>query len=464
MEMRRRLQFALLLLLALVVTGAASAEMPRALGGDGTIFSLAQGTYGELFPAGSEDAADHPILALEIRRPQSEPELVAVPATFGPSEELSPMLVMESSSNTVFLLWESWSGLTQSRFLISSFQDSAWSEVIEITGTPFSYKSAASIAVTHDVFDCLLGTCVGEATSVSRTVVHLIWQQDSERGTPVTIYAPLVLENGHYIDEHPQIVLNDLLPVPEGESTTLAARVAPQIRTGRSNNGVVIGFLDGETGQLASVEVRVLPGELSDLGDVLRDGVQEAGEGKDLGDDGDLQAIIDQARHQLIDVGARLDPEVLSRLVDATEVYLGNAKAEEAVLEHVATGARHQLIDVGARLTERRLMRTVGEARHQLIDVGVRGRGDVGKPTQHRHDLQVQTVHAIAAPDLPTATWKLFLAPSGKHPLVAWNGENVVRYRESTDAGWSETFDLKLNERLDQSDAERILEQRVQGR
>jgi len=462
--MRRLRHIGLLLLLSVLVAGAAAAEVPRVLGADGTIFSLVQGEYGELFPDGSEDAAEHPVLALEIRRPQSEPELVAVPATFGPGEEFSPTLVLESSSNSVFLLWESWASLTQSRFLVTSFADSTWSEVIEITGAPFSWKSAARIAVTHDEFDCLLVGCEGEATTVGRTIVHLIWQQDSERGAPVTIYAPLVLENGRYVGEHPEVLLNDLLPSPEGEAASVEARVAPQIRPGRNNGSVVIGFLDGTTGRLATVEARILPGELSDLGSVLEDGIQTAGEGKDLGDDGDLQSVIDHARHQLIDVGARMEPEVLTRLVDATEAYLGETKGGDASLDHVAVGARHQLIDVGARLTERRLMRAVGEARHQLIDVGVRQQGGGETPVQHRHDLQVQTVEAVAAPELPAAAWDLYLAPSGKNLLVAWNGEDAVHYRETTAAGWSATFDLKLNERLDLSAAEKILEQRIQGR
>lgn len=463
----RRLHLALLLLLTNLVAVPAVAEVPRVLGADGTMFSLAQGEYGSLFPDGSEDAAENPVLALEIRDPQSEPTLIAVPATFGPGTEFSPLLVLENSTNTVFLLWQSWINLTQSRVLITSYgTDSAWSEVIEIAGSSFSWKSAPQIAVTHDAFDCLLDAC-DDDEKISRTIVHLIWQQDSERGAPVTIYAPLVLENGRYIGEHPLVVLNDLLPEAEGEAVFDAAAVAvavQRVRLGSNGESVVIGFLDSPSGRLAAFEVRVLPGELSELGNILEVGVQEAGEGKDLGDDGDLQSVIDEARNQLIDVGARIEPGVLNRLVDATTAYLGGPQASEASLDHVASGARNQLIDVGARATERRLMRTVGEARNQLIDVGVRRQSGDETPLPHRHDLLVRPVLTVAAPELPTADWDLLLAPSGKNLLVSWSDEDAVHYRETSADGWSVTFDLDLSEKLDPSDAERILEERIRER
>jgi len=150
--MKRLLAFAFLA--AALATPAFSAEAQLAVGGEGELYRVQAGSYGALFTAGALPA-ETPVLALDIERPGEALERLLVPGTEGEEEESSPALVLESTTDSLFLVWESRINSIHFRLNLGSYAAGAWSEPIEVSGNVYAAKSSPRLAVSRDAYEII---------------------------------------------------------------------------------------------------------------------------------------------------------------------------------------------------------------------------------------------------------------------------------------------------------------------
>lgn len=432
-----------------------STALDHVLGAEGQVFSVVAGPYGEIFPGGTEDEAENSVLALRTQKVDGSSSLAVLPATLGRDRDESPVLVLETTSNRLHLLWQSWSGLAQSQLLVANLSEHGWSDPIEISGQHLDWKSSPSLAVTKDTFRYFEGD---EIHSVDRTVVHVLWSQETVRGID-TLYAPLVLLDGQYIGKHPLVVLNELVPPSDGAAGPLYAPVRPSITAGDSANSAIATFYDLDRRELVTVDLSMVQGEVTALADELERGLENGG--RTLSGPNGLERMIDESRSQLIDFGARLQVkrEFLEAFASVTADYLRSTRPTSSELKSIAAEARSQLIDFGVQLGRGKLTRVSDESRSQLIDFGA---------TQDRkapQSLRARVVGRFALPEAADAPMMVYSSRSGLNLLVFWEGSGVVEYRETLGSGrWSRPLRLKLGEQLSARDVRTVLQNRIEQR
>lgn len=422
------------------------------LGHGGQLLSLVQGTYGELFPDGNETQADVTILALRRTSPSGEQQMEAVPATLDGESEEAPELVFEPESGVTYVFWQSWINAIHSRFKIASFDGESWGEPIEVSGPAFAWRTSPAFAVTRDSYSTLATDDDSPAAAkIHRTVLHVLWSEAGDEGRWNTLYAPLVLEDGRYIGEHPVIVLNDLIDAPDAESSS-DLKVAPVLRPGVGENSVIAAFLDQRSNRLAAVELRFAAGELSIVGDAVANVIDDS-----HSTNADL--LVSRVRSEVVSYEDRLKPEILEPLASALENVIRDSAGSGANVHSISGDARAQLIDFGFRLTDGRMHRVTGEARAQLIDFGYRA--PEPKPGHH-HDVRSSVARTTSVPTVSTSEAQLLVSSTGTKQILAWRQGGSVRYRESSaDGGWSEIQQFQVGANFTFANAMSVLQQRV---
>ncbi len=441
--------------LTLLASGGARAEeqvVSTSLAHEGQLVSLISGTYGEMFPGGSEAEADVTVLALRRTLPDGRQILEVVPATLDQDTEEDAELVVEPVSGVSYVFWQSWTNLIHCRLLVSSFDGQTWSEPIQVSGSAFAWRTSPAFAVTRDSFTDV----TADGTAISRTILHILWSEEGDDGYWETKYAPLVLENGVYIGNHPTLVLNDLVERGSGSSGT-DLRIAPALRA-RDDNGVVAAFLDQPSGRIAAVELKFAAGELSILGDTVAAEVEQAAAKAPLSSKyaDDLVAAV---RARLLSYGDHLKPELLGSLASELDRHLRDRlSAAPGDVASIRDGARAQVIDVGFRLTDGRVRRATAVARAQVIDVGARGDG----PRRHRHDARSSVAGSTALPEVPSAPETL-VSTGGDKLMLVWREADRIRYQESkADGGWTAVQQIRLTDQLDYDQAMDVLQRRIE--
>ena len=122
----------------------------------------------------------------------------------------------------------------------------------------------------------------------------------------------------------------------------------------------MISFTDADHGQIAVLEIHVLPGALVEFADEVEDALLRDGSTGLSG-----QALVDKARAEVIEVGRQLlDPEVVRYLVSrvATDVTAADPGSD---LASVAEKARAEVIEIG-----RTIGRIARRARAEVIEIG----------------------------------------------------------------------------------------------
>lgn len=456
-------------LLLLGATAAHGRDLKSSiLGSEGEIYRLRAGTYGELFPDGAATAAEHPVLALEIEHLEAPTETLLIPGTEGEDLEKSPHLLLEPSTETLYLVWVNRLNFLHSNLNLISLGEDGFSEVIEVYGNPYLSKDAPQLAVTRDTYTIDPVDGEGEPVQHHRTVIHLIWMERLSEVEEQVLYSPLIIVDGSYIGSNPvyevesfgQATLEaDGLGAGDGSST---ARQLPAIQAGSDDHSVVLAYVDRATGQLVSLEIDLLPGELSHLADLVRAQLVDVGHRYDPRAPKRLHNLSDLARAQLVDVGYRFHPTFVAHLADELEQFiLGLAATEkaEAEIDVLADLVRAQLVDVGYRLNAG-LRPQQDLARAQLVDVGYRH-----SPRGQRHDLEVHVASHRPLPPVGEGEVFVYLSNSGEDALIAWEeSEDLVRYWESTETEWTESHALRLGDELGRNEAHALLLQRIQSR
>lgn len=428
------------------LVGADQQVVTTALGQDGRLVSLLQGSYGELVPAGSEAGPDVPVLALRWTSPEGGQHVEAVPATLDLDREDTAELVVVPESGVTFVFWQSWTTLIQSRFRVTSFDGETWTDPIEVTSAAFAWRTSPAFGASGGDF---LYVADGEAGTerVQRTILHILWAEEADGGIWLTKYAPLLLENGHYVGSHPIIVLNDLLDALGGDRVS-DLRIAPVLRNGRDRDAMIAAFFDQRTGRIASVELRFADDELSLLGDAVADEIERWGSERSA----DLRSAV---RARLLSYVDHVKPEILHTLAGELDGHLRDHLGDDAAdLASIRDGARVHLIDIGFRVTDGRMRRATAEARVHLIDIGARR-----SPRRHDARVSVASMRPIDG-DLPAAP-EILVSSDGGGTILTWQEGNRLRYREGVGTGWKPPQEIRLTEKLDREGAMTILQRRV---
>lgn len=450
----------LLVLLILATPGMLLAEPEDAvLGSDGTTYLLLEGAYGDLFPSGDVTTPDHRVLALEILRPDEEPQFALIPDTLGIRPENSRHIFFEDASSTVHVLWERWNG-SHSALRLASFADGSWSDVVSVSDDPWSVKGSPQLVISRDRFE--IPEAEGAVRTIQRTILHVLWWEETAAGDQA-MYRPLILLGGIFQEPGPAVVLNDLLPTLEsgtmGASPTATLLHRPIIIPGRDSSTAAVAFVDDER-RVVTMEVQVLPPALGLMAEAAHDTVLESGS--------DLlparpDALADLMRGHLIDVGHRMNPRDLGFIGDVMRGHLIDVghRANPTDLGTLADVMRGHLIDVGVRIARERLVGALGEAPPFLRVLEM-----VFPQAEEEDDLinliGIASSLVVPLPEIPEGEAWLFPAPDGKRILVAWQtNESVLHYREVEESGSGKIRSLALSDDLSLPQAHELLRKRV---
>lgn len=451
---------AVVLCTALAAVPASGASRDVGVGSEGEIYTVQKGAYGELFPEEGLASPDNSALALEVNRSDGTTERLLVPGTETGHIEDSPSILFEDESGTLFLLWHSKVNVIHSQLNLIGFRDGAWTESIEVSGNPFSWKSSPQLAVSRESFQAEEPD--GSLRTRQRTVVHLLWWEEGVDREPLVQYTPVVLVDGVYTGWNPVYSLADLDPV-EGEgllpSLNLALAQVPRIESGTSSHRVVIGYVEPVTGELRTLSLDVLPGELAFLADRVRHQISEIG--RELLPD-QPEVLADRVRHQISEIGNRLNlhPSLTSYLASRIfqEISAASPSDDPAV---IAERARHQISEIGARVSDRGLGRVATQEGLRILEVPNYSSDESASLT---HLISVMHVSARPAPDTGFHGLVMYLSQSGREVLVAWVEDGTVYYRETRREGWSSVRSLVLSDEFDLSRAYEVLERRAHER
>lgn len=450
----------------LTASAAFPSERQAVLGADGAVYMAKAGTYGELFPGAKGGNPANPVLALEVTKPGSPVQRILVPSTANAEIEKSPALLYEDQSDTVYLVWQSWSAV-HPILQLSGFDGSKWSAPIEVTGNPFAPKTSPQMAITRDTF----GEIDAEGAEVvkHRTVLHLIWEEELETGGVLeTFYSPILFIDGVYLGWNPVYRLSSFDPseaITVGPPASPALVRSPSIQGGRDGRTVVVAFVSPATGRLVTLEIDALPQEFSQLADKARSHIIDLG--RRPNPPHGLKAIADEAYAGVIDLGLAFHPEIAESL--AGQVYEKILKSSTQDLTFLGGAARSHIIDLGAKLSGRGLrnpMKAAVVARTEEVTPTAPGFPELETP-QSSNFLQFRLASSRAVPDVGTAsadTLRMFISESGDNVLIAWPDKNRVLYRDTKGDEWNGVREIKLSDSVDLSRAYEILERLVRNR
>jgi hypothetical protein len=439
-------------LLAAALLGATAARSQDAasplLGAAGEVYTVQRGTYKALFPNPPAGWGSHVVLALDIAV-DGKQQRVLVPGTDGAEEERSPALAIDRDSSRGYLVWS-----VDRAINLIGFSAAGWGEVHEVSGDPGTVKSNPQLATTVDRYQRL--DADGELVWISRSILHLVWYDDGPAGQRV-LYTPLVIEDGDVVRGNRVFDLQELAggepasgaasPLARGE---LLQR--PQVIAGRDQRHVVVGFVAPASGELVTLELQSVLGEMAFFGDYARAVVIDIGRNHP---NASPSAAADLARAVVIDIGRRLLRPAVADLLSNRFLGVLAAGEDGDDLATLADDARGELLAEGVGLRVAAASQSAG--RHLEI-------GRDATPGSTSHLLEVRAAARRALPALPGGDVRLLLSSHGDEAALAWAAAGAVRYRESGGGGWSAVRSLALGPGMSAADAFRLVEQRLASR
>jgi hypothetical protein len=452
--------------LGLAVSATAFASHETALGSDGTVYQVRTGAYGDLFPTGKAADKASTVVALDVTKPGAPVQRVLVPDSAGPEVESSPSVVFEDDSQTVFLLWESAINI-HPILELSGFDGTRWLPAITVTGNPFAVKTSPQFTITRDSYDQEDGN--GGTTTRHRKILHLMWQEPGSGSQVKTLYTPIIINDGEYIGWNPLYNLDDFLPaLPAGLAAPTDVQTSvsgvPLIQSGRDERTVVAAYASTVRGQMATVEIDVLPEQLMQLADKARSHIIDIGRASYPND---LPGLAEKARSHIIDIGRAFHPEIGTSIADQVKSdILADTSGD---LTSLAEKARSHIIDIGSKLSGRGLRPSSGDdPATQIVEIDgspLRVAAVALDATQSPyHLLQVRAVKTWSAPRVGPGTVKVFVSQSGEDAIVSWAQADRVLYRNSQNGGWSDAKTLLFSDSLDLQKSYDILDQRIRNR
>jgi len=458
-----------ILVLGLALLGLAAALPGRAasrdsaLGVNGEVYQVKAGNYGDLFPNGHAVDSGVPVLAIDVTKPGAPPQRVLIPDTLDPAAETSASLIYENDSQTVYALWASQVGLNPI-LKLSGFDGTSWSTPIQVVGNPYATKGSPQLAITRETFQDVADD--GSTTTKHRTTLHLLWQEELVSGAPETFYTPVVFVEGVYTGINPVYNLGDYLPDPPAGAAAIQQQQTllrePTIQAGRDQRTVIVAFTSPGKQQLATVEIDVLPEELSRLSEKARSHIIEIGRALYPSD---LPTLAEKARSHIIEIGVAYHPELVSSIADQVRTVIlagGDGDGTATTIEGLAEKCRSHIIEIGAKLSGRGLRDGDTTKIVQVDDPS--GEDTITPAGQAAYLLQLRLASNRPAPRVGPGTVKLFVSEDGSDVLVSWTQADKVIYRLSKGGAWGDTMTLTLSPAFDINKAYDILGQRVRNR
>ena len=465
----QRFQWLLCLALTMFVgVGSAMADSGPVLGAEGTMIRLLDGDYGEFFPEGKALPDDHPILVLETTATDGTIKRFIVPGTESRDPESSATLVLEESTQEVYLLWEQLFNGIHPFLRLISFDGENFSEPIEIVSGAFARKGSPKLLVTRH--EARRGASVGDSEdavsgprTLEHTILHVTWWQEDTVGVSGKRYAPIVIENGRFEGPAPVVDLGlfappgDILdPVAPGLENLLSMHYGVDHRSG------VIGFLDPGSHRVIGLRFEMISSALVDFADKARLEIVIVGHRARSRVD-----MAEELRKNLVQLGTGLHRATRAFLADAVADMVleqeDDPLGSEESLANTADKARLEIVVIGSGIDEDGLEGTEGEK--FFLDIGLDP--DQGN-SKHGVLLEVERIADLPVPalgferDIHRA--KLFLGDSGKNAVVAWDAGERIYYREMTASGeWSEDAWFDLSETLTREVIYGMFDARVNG-
>jgi hypothetical protein len=443
---------------------ACAEHLDKALGADGEIYQVTAGPCATLFPGGHTCDASMSVLALDTVAPGSPAKRQLVPGTADTDLKSTPALIYEDGSRTLFVVWVA-THLATSTIELASYDGRQWSAPITIIGNPYSPKSPPQLAVTRDTHQ--EADAAGNLTARHRTVLHLVWAEDSQSGHYQAFYAPVIFEEGTWIGSVPQPALLNAFDLaeqapqaPGGGPFTSPLVHSPVLQGGRDTSTVLAGFASDISGMLTTVEIDVLPEELRMLAD--------SGSAAVLANSqyfpNQLDTLAAKVKTVILGSGNLYQPEALQAIATETQNQVTAGAQDVPHLDK----ARAIIVDIGRRFSMRGLRITLpGPIAPPKI-------AEVVTPKQPSHFLQFRVTATRACPPVAPDGLQLFLSRTGADALVAWTAagagtggagsqsSTVLVYSSSQpDGSWSAIHQLQLSDSLNLQQAYQVLAQRM---
>jgi len=453
---------ALILFSGILTTPARGQDGAAALGAAGEVYLPKAGVYKDLFPKGHDTDPGNIVLAVDLILPGAAPQRLLVPYTKGADVETSPAVLFEDDSNTLFLLWASQVNSLNSVLMLASFDGTSWGPPIQINGNPFSSKTSPQLAITRDSFSMTDPT--GNTTIRHRAIAQVAWEETNANGNTDVLYTPVIFEEGTYLGWAPVYNLNDLVGrKPSGSSFAPpdAFVQAPLLQSGRDARTLVVGFASAETRAISTVEIDVLPEEVSLLAEKCRAHIIDLGH--TLYPD-HLQALADNSKADIFAYGTAFHNNILQYIASQIhDLVLANRGTSSTDLTALSEDARAHIIDLGARLSGRGLKDQNDSAAKTLIVDNIVSVVPTD-PTAPSHLIHFRVASSRPVPQIGSAGTQLFLSESGDDAIVAWADSGKVFYLQSQGTGWSNQKQINLTGSLDAPHAFEILKQRARSR
>jgi hypothetical protein len=457
--------------LLLAAAPAARADQRQgALGANGELYLTEIGTYGGLFagtqpPAGLTAASE--VLALDILTPGGSRQRVLVPNADGSALESTPALLYEDDTKTLFALWATRLSSLNSVLYLTSFDGSGWSPAIRITGNPFASKASPRLAVTRDSY---LDTTVTPPVTRNRTVLHVAWAEADANGLLEVYYTPLIFEGGAFLGFDAATIQN-LNRMETGTPTNLAVSSdlvsALNLQSGRDGRTVVASFASVTTGRLVTLEIDVLPRELSLIADQVRTQIDTIGPKYYPSNMAYLATFVATG---VMAIGQDFHPEILQPIANKVhDMILAGAGMP---LLNLGDSVRAQIIDLGYKLSGRGLILAQSAAPAMLqagpsssSSLQLAGPGDAGPPSTASSSqwLQFRIDSNRPVPAVGGSTGLNILASqTGANALVEWQQDSThLVYTTSQDTGWSDPHTIELSSQLTIDQALAYLQQHL---
>jgi hypothetical protein len=443
---------------------ATGSQLGMTLGGSGELYSTQTGLYGALFGGGGIEGvqsvgASTPVLALQVTLPGAPPQLLLVPSSDDGSVESSPALVYEDQSDTLFVVWVSTTDQVASSIKLVSYSGGQWSQPITVISNPYATKTTPQLALTRDSHQEIYPV-TGSAVTHHRTVLSIVWSEDSASGVYQAYYAPVIFEDGIWIGTVPSPILLNSFDLAEqttqGGPFPTPLAYAPSVQGGRDASTIIAGFASEVSGLLTAVEVDALPEDLRLLGDNCSAAILANGQAYFPGQ---LSALANQVQAALVANGSSFQPEALQGIISDA---LAQVTAGAPDLPTLALKTRAVIIDTGAKIAAARGLLPIVPALGPVAPSQVI---EIVPPIGPSQFIQVRVAASRSTPAVGNTTnAQMFLSRTGDNAIVSWlstGGGSLYYLNTRPDGTWSSGYQLQLAPTFNLTQALQVIQGRV---
>lgn len=490
------------LLLTLLAAPLAAEELSSmAVGRNGDLFTLRTGAFGDYFPGSTDFPAENPVLVLEQQNSAGAIQRSVVPTTDDTAPEEAPLLAFDDESGSLMLVWSARQANGKVAIRYGAW-DGAWSAIGTILkgGSPALFDSVPTVAISRDAFPVRASEL--KIIVVRRTLFNLAWRDaEGVQLSPIVFVEGMPIGWNEIINLSTVLATNAVrLPVPaEG-----AIFQTLGVRSESARRSVVVTFGDPATGKLVEIEHRYRPMDINMVGPDVRNrifriadlykpetiqAIDSVGDrpivhlgSHGLGKD-EMTALAEGIRGHMIPIGSNsstgcsedgqfhgslvqigiLPVQGLPGTSGTDEMYLALVGMNSDEMTALPAGIRGHMIAIGQQSNACNPNASNGLG--DVVYVGSGGEvlvvdpsgtpltletaslaGDNGNSTAM---IQTSALWMRAEAPLPTSagnsTW-VFSGRATTYFLVAWLDGTALNYQLTTKDGWSDIFQLHLND------------------